>query len=238
MEMTNSKIRMVAVVVLVAVLIGSMVGLPAIAGTAAAQQNSSTTDSADGSTVDEVCEDPELPSMDAARLYAPTKTIDTNQAGRIEGGFDLDNNADCPVIVEVRLIVQSGMSISGGSDWGTTAAGMASTEFTITPDGSDAEDIAANVYSRTAGEARVDAEIEYWPAGHPEMSQNLDSQRFYFQVEEPNTGQGGDNESILSTIGEYLSNLDTTMLLFILAALGIIGMMFVAPKVGIDIRKK
>jgi hypothetical protein len=107
---------------------------------------------------------------------------------------------------------------------------MASTEFTITPDGSDAEDIAANVYSRTAGEARVDAEIEYWPAGHPEMSQNLDSQRFYFQVEEPNSGPEGDDGGGLPDVGY-------NTLLFILAALAIVGMMFVAAKVKIGIQK-
>lgn len=243
----NTKFRMVTVLVLSLVLVGSTIGFPLAAGVASAQETNTTatatstpTPTASDTTTAAACEDPSLPQMDAARLYAPTQQIEAGQPGRIEGGFDLDNQAECPVVVEVRLMVQSGMSVSGGSDWGSTAAGMVSTEFTITPDGSDTEDIAANVYSRNTGEARVDAEIEYWPKGHPEMSQNLDSQRFYFDVTEPatetatgGTGGGSDGSSILSG----LSNLDSEILLFFLAALAIVGMMYIAPKLGINLGK-
>lgn len=250
--MASNKTR--TAVILAAVLIVSSIGLPLMAGTTVAQENNTTAtdDSTTTSPAAETCENPTTPQMDQARLYAPQKTITPGEAGRIDGGFQLSNTVDCPVEVAVTLRVPSGMSISGGSDWGSAGVGMVTTTFTMQP-GSGIRDLSGNVYSEETGQLRVTGDIEYWPAGHPEMSQEIDGLTFNFDVQEPNsppgpTGEGSDgNTSGGSDGGDggngVFSNLMSTLgnnpvaLLGLLVALGIIGMMYVAPKVGVDLRK-
>jgi len=242
--MASNKTR--TAVILAAVLIVSSIGLPLMAGTTVAQENNTTAtdDSTTTSPAAETCENPTTPQMDQARLYAPQKTITAGEAGRIDGGFQLSNTVDCPVEVAVTLRVPSGMSISGGSDWGSAGAGMVTSSFTMQP-GAGIRDLSGNVYSEETGQLRVTGDIEYWPAGHPEMSQEIDGLTFNFDVQEPNSppsvdgssgntsdgGDGGDEVTIdIPDIGN-----DTLILL--LVALGMIGMMYVAPKVGVDLRK-
>lgn len=248
--MASNKTR--TAIILAAVILVSSIGLPLMAGTTVAQENNTTAtdNSTTTSPAAETCEDPTTPQMDQARLYAPQKTITAGEAGRIDGGFQLSNTVDCPVEVAVTLRVPSGMSISGGSDWGSAGAGMVTTTFTMQP-GSGIRDLSGNVYSEETGQLRVTGDIEYWPAGHPEMSQEIDGLTFNFDVQEPNSppdGDGSDGGASGGTDGGdggngVFSNLMSTLgnnpvaLLGLLAALGIIGMMYVAPKVGVNLRK-
>jgi hypothetical protein len=215
------------VIVLVAAVVLGSVMLPLAAGPAVAQENNSTTDNTTTTQVEE-CEDPRTPQMDQARLYAPETVITSEDAGRIDGGFQLANTVECPVEVAVTLRVPSGMSISGGSDWGSAGAGMVTSTFTMQP-GSGIKDLSGNVYSERTGELRVTGDIEYWPAGHPEMSQEIDGLTFNFDVVDPNTD---DDDP-----GIGIPDVSNSTLLILLVALGMIGMMYVAPKVGVKFRQ-
>lgn len=244
--MASNKTR--TAIILAAVILVSSIGLPLMAGTTVAQENNTTAtdNSTTTSPAAETCEDPTTPQMDQARLYAPQKTITAGEAGRIDGGFQLSNTVDCPVEVAVTLRVPSGMSISGGSDWGSAGAGMVTTTFTMQP-GSGIRDLSGNVYSEETGQLRVTGDIEYWPAGHPEMSQEIDGLTFNFDVQEPNpppgpTGDGSDgNTSGGSDGGDEVTidipDIGNDTLILLLVALGMIGMMYVAPKVGVNFRK-
>ena len=247
--MAPNKIRAMVVFTAVFVMIGG-IGMPLVAGGTAVAQEANTTSTATGTPTPtatpaaETCETPTNLQMDQARLYAPEKTITAGEAGRIDGGFKLDNTMDCPVKVVVTLRVPSGMSISGGSDWGSAGAGMVSTSFIMQP-GSGIMDLSGNVYSERTGQLRVTGDIEYWPAGHPEQSQEIDGLTFNFDVQEPNSPPAGSNseqgtasdqdndDSVIVNIPD-IGN-DTLILL--LVALGMIGMMYVAPKVGVNLRK-
>jgi hypothetical protein len=211
------------------VLVGGAVGLPLVAGTAVAQENTT-----EDSTTTQECE---LPEMDRARLYAPTKTINTDQAGTIEGAFELDPQVDCPVVVDVTMSVPSGMSISGGTDWQAAEAGIVATEFTMDPEGASLKGLSADVYSSNTGTRTVDAQIEYWPEGHPELSQSIDTTRLSFQVEEPNAPEG-DAASSSDGSGSTLPNVDLPELtpirmIFILALVAVVGIVWVFPKINL-----
>lgn len=219
---------------LAAVIVVSSIGLPLMAGTALAQESNTTATEESSSTV-EACENPTTPEMDQARLYAPQKTITAGQAGRIDGGFRLSNTVDCPVKVAVTLRVPSGMSISGGSDWQSSGAGMVTNTFTMQPE-SGIKDLSANVYSERTGQLRVTGDIEYWPAEHPEMSQEIDGITFNFDVQEPNPPDESNSENS-SVIPNFNNNTLIPVLIFSLIALGMVGMMYVAPKVGVELRK-
>lgn len=237
-------------VILAAVILVSSIGLPLMAGTTVAQDNSTTTtnSSTTTSSAAETCDNPSTPQMDQARLYAPQKTITAGEAGRIDGGFQLSNTIGCPVEVAVTLRVPSGMSISGGSDWGSVGAGMVTTSFTMRP-GSGIKDLSGNVYSEETGQLRVTGDIEYWPAGHPEMSQEIDGLTFNFDVQEPNspppTVDGSDgNTSAGADSGDddggtviEIPDVGNDTLILLLIALGMIGMMYVAPKVRVGLQK-
>lgn len=181
--MSNGR-QTVTALTLVLVLVGASVLLPVFAvGSATAQTANNTTTTTPNSTTttqvttgeqtSEACENPPVPQMDQSRLYAPEKTITSGEAGRIDGGFKLDSAMECPVKVSVTLRVPSGMSISGGSDWGSSGAGMVTTTFTMRPQ-SGIHDLSGNVYSDRTGERRVTGDIEYWPVGAPEKSQEID----------------------------------------------------------------
>jgi hypothetical protein len=159
--------------------------------------------------------------MDQARLYAPQKEINANQAGRIDGGFKLDNTIDCPVKVIVTLRVPSGMTISGGSDWESAGAGLVSTSFVLNP-GTNIKDLSANVFSQETGRLRVTGDIEYWPVGHDEMSKEIDGISMVFQVTEPNDGPDESEPWPLP--------IDPIILgLMGLVALAIVGMVMIGP---------
>lgn len=135
------------------------------------------------------------PSMDQARLFASDTTIESGSPGRIDGGFQVDPTANCPVVVFVTMSVPSGMSISGGSDFASGGAGMVSARFTVRP-GANIQDVSANVYSDEVGQKTVTANIQYWPEGHQELSRDIDGLSFTFEIEEATTptaaGQSGD----------------------------------------------
>lgn len=223
-----------AIVLVAAIVLGSVM-LPLAAGPAVAQENNSTADNTTTTQIEE-CENPRTPQMDQARLYAPETVITSGEAGRIDGGFQLANTVECPVEVAVTLRVPSGMSISGGSDWGSAGAGMVTSTFTMQP-GSGIKDLSGNVYSDRTGELRVTGDIEYWPAGHPEMSQEIDGLTFNFDVQEPNTNNGGEDNDDGGTLNIDIPDVSNSTLLLLLVALGMIGMMYVAPKVGVNLRK-
>lgn len=233
--MASNKTR--TAVILAAVILVSSIGLPLMAGTTVAQENNTTdTDNSTTTPPAETCEDPTTPQMDQARLYAPQKTITSGEAGRIDGGFQLSNTVDCPVEVAVTLRVPSGMSISGGSDWGSAGAGMVTAMFTMEP-GSGIKDLSGNVYSEETGQLRVTGDIEYWPAGHPEMSQEIDGLTFNFDVQEPNSPPGPGGEDDEPIVDVDIPDIGNDTLILLLVALGMIGMMYVAPKVGVNLRK-
>jgi hypothetical protein len=243
--MSNGR-QTVTALTLVLVLVGASVLFPMSAvGTAAAQTTNNnttttpnnttttTTQVTTGEQTSEACENPSIPQMDQSRLYAPRKTITAGEAGRIDGGFQLDNGMECPVKVSVTLRVPSGMSISGGSDWGSSGAGMVTTTFTMQPQ-SGIHDLSGNVYSERTGERRVTGDIEYWPVGAPEMSQEIDGLTFNFDVQEANSGPDDDDGGPITI---SIPNIPDSAPWIALLALAIVGMMYVAPKVGINIRK-
>ena len=226
MTATNSNVS--TLLVLTVVLVGGAVGLPLVAGTAAAQENT-TQDSA-------ASEECELPEMDRARLYAPTKTINTDQAGTIEGAFELDPQVDCPVVVDVTMSVPSGMSISGGTDWQAAQAGIVGTEFTMDPEGASLKGLSAEVYSSNTGTRTVDAQIEYWPEGQPELSQSIDTTRLSFQVEEPNAPDDLNATSGSVDAGNSIDfpELTPIRMIFILALVAVVGIVWVFPKIELN----
>jgi len=215
-------IRKSTLVVLALVVVCGAVSLPLAAGTAVAQE-----DTADNST-NEACN--ELPEMDQTRLYTPEPTVTSGQAGEIEGAFELDPQADCPVVVDISLRVPSGMTISGGTDWQEAEAGIVATEFTMDPDGSSLEGLSANVYSEETGPRTVDAQIEYWPEGSPELAQTIDTTRLTFQVEEPNPEGSSGGSGIDISIPE----LTPIQMIFILALTAVAGIIWVFPKINIE----
>ncbi|WP_211338416.1 hypothetical protein [Haloterrigena salifodinae] len=84
------------------------------------------------------------------------------------------------------MSVPSGVTISGGSDFTSSGAGMVTSRFTVSP-GANIKDIAAEVYSDETGERTVTADIQYWPEGHEDRSREIDGLSFTFDVEEPTT---------------------------------------------------
>lgn len=218
-EVRHGLVVLFAVLAVLAVPLGA-------AGPVAAQEDNSTATETPTATPT-ACEDPSAPSMDQARLYAPETTITADQAGRIDGGFLLDNGYDCPVVVSATLRVPSGMTISGGSDWQSAGAGLVNAQFTMQPD-SGLQDLSANVYSEQTGELRVTGDFEYWPQGHEDMSREVDGLTFTFNVEEPNTA--GDTPAQGDNGGSGpIPDIPSTYLLFALALVAIIGIVVVAP---------
>ncbi|MFA9416172.1 hypothetical protein [Natrinema sp. HArc-T2] len=139
--------------------------------------------------------------MEQARLHASDTTVETDSPGRLSGGFQVSPTADCPVVVHITMSVPSGVSISGGSDFTSSGAGMVTSRFTVDP-GANIKDIAAEVYSDETGEKTVTADIQYWPEGHEDQAREIDGLSFAFDVEEPtsppNESDEGDNATALA----------------------------------------
>ncbi|MDS0282252.1 hypothetical protein [Haloarcula onubensis] len=121
--------------------------------------------------------------MDQARLYASDTTVNQDSPGQIAGGFQVSPVANCPVVVVITMSVPSGMTISGGSDFASSGAGLVSTRFTVRP-GANIRDVRATVYSEDTGEKTVTADIQYWPQGHQDLNREIDGLSFSFNVEE------------------------------------------------------
>lgn len=158
---------------------------------------------------EEACEPgSDEPAMDQARLFASDTTIESGSPGRIDGGFQVDPTANCPAVVFITMSVPSGMSISGGSDFASSGAGMVSARFTVRP-GANIQDVSAEVYSDEIGQKTVTANIQYWPEGHQDLSREIDGLSFTFTVEEATTptaaGQGS-NQGTSNGIGSVLSS--------------------------------
>lgn len=172
--------RVLLVVALVGMLCVSAVG------PVSAQENESTANETTESQADDAACEPGSgePEMDQARLYASDETIETGSPGRISGGFQVSPTANCPVVVYVTMSVPSGVTISGGSDFTSSGAGMVTTRFTVEP-GANIKDISAEVYSDETGEKTVTGDIQYWPEGHEDQAREIDGLSFTFDVEEP-----------------------------------------------------
>lgn len=191
-------------------------------GNETATDGNESTDSEDGSTTDETeaetdetttddgtavaaCEPgANEPQMDQARLHASDTTIETDSPGRVSGGFQVSPTANCPVVVYITMSVPSGMTISGGSDFTSSGAGMVTTRFTVDP-GANIKDIAAEVYSDETGERTVTADIQYWPEGHEDRAREIDGLSFTFDVEEPTTppDESDEDDSALALAGGF-----------------------------------
>ncbi len=177
------------------------------------------------------------PSMSQAKLYAPQKTINASQPGKISGGFQVEPTATCPVVVHITMSVPSGMSIEGSSDLFSGGAGMVSGSFEVRPSGG-IKDISADVYSANAGDRSVTADITYWPKGHKDMSREIDGMTFNFDVQEPNeasndASSGEDNETTAAstggTDGESGNGLPvSTNVMIILGLMALLGVAFLA----------
>jgi hypothetical protein len=240
------------VLVVITLTVLASMALPVLAtGTVAAQQtNTNTTATATptptptptgGTTAGDVCPNPQRPQMSQSRLYAPQRTITAGEAGRIDGGFLLESGLTCPVKTRVTLRVPSGMTISGGSDWRSAGAGLVSTTFTVRP-GGGIKDLSANVFSDQTGQRRVTGDVEYYPVGHPELSNEIDGITMTFNVEEPNpepepTPTGPDGTSgIITGLITTLGN-NPVVVIGGIAALAIVAIIFVSPKFEIGISK-
>lgn len=189
-NITDITFRILFVTALVGMLLVSAVA------PAAAQANETTTnETTTGSQTTEVMCEPgaDEPQMDQARLHASDTTIETDSPGRISGGFQVSPTANCPVVVYITMSVPSGMTISSGSDFTSSGAGMVTTRFTVDP-GANIKDIAAEVYSDETGERTVTADIQYWPEGHEDRSREIDGLSFTFDVEEPTSPPGESDE--------------------------------------------
>lgn len=187
---SNSNFQMLVVIALVGMLLVS-----AVAPVAAQENESTNNETTTGSQPSEATCEPGAnePQMDQARLHASDTTIETNSPGRISGGFQVSPTANCPVVVYITLSVPSGVTISGGSDFTSSGAGMVTTRFTVTP-GANIKDIAAEVYSDETGDRTVTADIQYWPEGHEDRSREIDGLSFTFNVEEPTSPPDESNE--------------------------------------------
>ncbi len=170
-------------------LVVAIVGMVLVSATAPALavQGNETTANESSEPADAVCEPgANEPEMEQARLHASDTTVETGSPGRISGGFQVSPTANCPVVVHITMSVPSGVTISGGSDFTSSGAGMVTSRFTVSP-GANIKDIAAEVYSDETGERTVTADIQYWPEGHEDRSREIDGLSFTFDVEEPTT---------------------------------------------------
>jgi hypothetical protein len=246
------------VLVVITLTVLASMALPVLAtGTVAAQQtNTNTTATATptptptptgGTTAGDVCPNPQRPQMSQSRLYAPQRTITAGEAGRIDGGFLLESGLTCPVKTRVTLRVPSGMTISGGSDWRSAGAGLVSTTFTVRP-GGGIKDLSANVFSDQTGQRRVTGDVEYYPVGHPELSNEIDGITMTFNVEEPNPAPQEEQQSTPQStpappgpgpIERLISAINGSPVFVIggIAALAIVAIIFVSPKFEIGISK-
>jgi hypothetical protein len=139
------------------------------------------------------------------------------------------------------------MTISGGSDWQSAGAGLVSTTFTVRP-GGGVKDLSANVFSEQTGQRRVTGDVEYYPVGHPELSNEIDGITMSFNVEEPNPAPDPEDQEQQSTpvpptgpglIESIITAIDDSPIFVIggIAALAIVAIIFVSPKLNIGLKK-
>lgn len=204
---TISTVVTVAMVVLLAsagaVGPGAAAGAPNNTTTAATETATATAAETATTQSSTDCEpQSDAPQLSQSRLYAPEKTITSDEPGQIAGGFQVAADASCPVVVSITMSVPSGMRISGASDIMSSGAGLATAKFTVEP--GEIQDIRANVYSENTGERTVTADITYWPEGQKDKSRSIDGISLTFDVEEPNTGTevtSSDSETNASSEG-------------------------------------
>lgn len=125
------------------------------------------------------CSQSGVPQLSQARLYAPETQITTEEPGRISGGFQAPASVECPIRVVITLSVPSGTTISGAENWGSGAAGLVQSSFTVQP--GEIQSISAEVYREQPGEFSITGDITYWPVGLENQSQGINGISLTFQ---------------------------------------------------------
>lgn len=180
-QLTSNALRYGCILAVAALVLLTSFATPV----AAVQSNNTTaTEATEPAAMEATCTPgSNEPEMDQARLYASDTTVTQDSPGQISGGFQVSPVANCPVVVVITMSVPSGMTISGGSDFASSGAGLVSTRFTVRP-GANIRDVRATVYSEDTGEKTVTADIQYWPEGHQDLNREIDGLSFSFNVEE------------------------------------------------------
>lgn len=162
------------------------------------------------------------PSLSQSRLYAPEKTLESGEPGKISGGFKVANTANCPVKVSITMQVPSGMQIEGSSDVMSGGAGMVTADFTV--ESGNIRSIRASVFSDNTGSRTVTADIQYWPVGHEDMAKQIDGISMSFDVQEPVTPNEGNSESsLLGGVNTTTALLGIVVFLLLIALIGLIA---------------
>ena len=181
----NTSKRTLTALVFVALALGALVAIASVGGAAASVQEQSNNQTV---AADNDCEDLGPPTMSQSRLYAAEKTIDSDQEGTIEGAFRVDPTeaGECDIVVDVEMLVPSGIEIAGGSDFEQMGGGIVTGTFEASP--GELRDIRAHVHATSddMDEATVIADYEIWYKGNPENSYQQDGLRFTFDIEDTN----------------------------------------------------